>query len=550
MCGLELNSVTPVDDMTPKEKKTKATPKKKIIMICVICFVLLAGIVGIVYGVRNSAKSKLTDSEETQASVADTEKSSENDENTNIVEETTEVQERETVVNTAKQIKTAVESTLGTEEAYDEVFNEGVAGNYVEVSAESVANLPDKFRELFSENVSYYEFPNEFPNVEEPNNGYTRYAFLIDENGYVYVYITNGSDYICVVPTEDEIAKETEAVEEVSTKGTLDDPYQFGEPVTIAYKTLNGRMFATDDVDYIGVTGGEIELTMEEFSNDKIKCKVNVKSADDADLRLSLTCEVASAERTSLIGGMGIVDEYYGTAEGSSDVISTFPGSETEGYFNLYEPLQGDLNPKYVNVTYTVYSSDITDYDSYVAGEEKSVWFEIPDGSYDPNYINTNSYGADSIEDAVTIFFRALAEKNKEYAKKISYNEYVYFELSGRYNFESYMMNEKNFSEDELYYGYLNIKSSEMTNLREKNDFVGYNYEMTTQAVSMDAISALESDASDETGKNITINDAQYVDLLLENPDTGDVFNINLIAMMVYDRWYVGWRGFGLHTEY
>jgi hypothetical protein len=309
-------------------------------------------------------------------------------------------------------------------------------------------------------------------------------------------------------------------------------------------------MFAVDDVDYIGVTGGEIELTMEEFSNDKIKCKVNVKSADDADLRLSLTCEVASAEKTSLIRGMGIVDEYYGTAEGSSDVISTFPGSETEGYFNLYEPLQGDLNPKYVNVTYTAYSSDITDYDSLMAGEEKSVWFEIPDGSYDPNYINTNSYGADSIEDAVTIFFRALAEKNKEYAKKISYNEYVYFELSGRYNFESYMMDEKNFSEDELYYGYLNIKSSEMTNLREKKDFVGYNYEMTTQAVSMDAISALESDASDETGNDITINDAQYVDLSLENPDTGDAFNINLIAMMVYDRWYVGWRGFGLHTEY
>jgi hypothetical protein len=58
---------------------------------------------------------------------------------------------------------------------------------------------------------------NEFPNVEEPNNGYTKYAFLIKEGEAdvefgegIYVYITNGSDYICVVPTEDEIAKETE----------------------------------------------------------------------------------------------------------------------------------------------------------------------------------------------------------------------------------------------------------------------------------------------------------------------------------------------------
>jgi hypothetical protein len=73
MCGLELTPVTPVDATTPKEKKTKVAPKKKIIMICVICFVLLAGAIGIMYATRGLKKSTIIDSSENENFVSDTE---------------------------------------------------------------------------------------------------------------------------------------------------------------------------------------------------------------------------------------------------------------------------------------------------------------------------------------------------------------------------------------------------------------------------------------------------------------------------------------------
>ena len=90
-------------------------------------------------------------------------------------------------ITTAKSIKTAVETMLGNENAYDYFTT---TGSYIcyPVTADGLAQMPDEYATEFKQNLG---ITNDYPEVRYTKDGQTYFTFMVDDYGIVYVYIAD-----------------------------------------------------------------------------------------------------------------------------------------------------------------------------------------------------------------------------------------------------------------------------------------------------------------------------------------------------------------------
>jgi hypothetical protein len=100
-------------------------------------------------------------------------------------------------ISSAKTIKTAVETTLGTESAYEEIIDNH-ANEYILVTESGLNVLSEKTKGYILDNIGL-----NIPEVKYTEKGYTNFAFKVDRYGSVEVYVTDGKSYKELAPDVD-----------------------------------------------------------------------------------------------------------------------------------------------------------------------------------------------------------------------------------------------------------------------------------------------------------------------------------------------------------
>lgn len=105
---------------------------------------------------------------------------------------------KSTDISNANNIRSALQTALYDEDAYDSFYKSDVDNEYVILSETGMAKVPAAFRKEFD------SWMGDYPEVKYIKDGYNKFAFKINCNSdTVTVYVTNGSDFVEISPERD-----------------------------------------------------------------------------------------------------------------------------------------------------------------------------------------------------------------------------------------------------------------------------------------------------------------------------------------------------------